>query len=442
MAAEKRTEFARSFNAKQVAPAWLFEAPRPVAKTGVDHPTPAPLDEKQREAFEEVSELLDGGKVDSARDALGAGSAQELPPHPRNWLEARLAFHQKKWDEADRALAPLLEAGFASARVLAIRVMIGRGKVADAVRATDKLLADLPEQLDGLQGLCGDLFDAGRIGAARRVLERARSLGLRGNDVRELLRMLRYADNGPDWPRRYEVKRTNYHVFSDIDQAMCAKAAGILEKAYQAFNAYIGDVKDAGKRQRFKVYVFSGEAEYQRYLKDLTGRPAPGSAGCYFPKLKHLLIWNTDETQMLYTIRHEGFHQYFDRVVMTPPLWLNEGLAEYYEQAKSGTWQKGTSRKDHIALLKQRGVYDLKGFIHMDPQQFYADISKSYAQSWAVVRFLRHSSPENRKLFKRLIETMKTKPGKEAMAEVFEDVNWTALEIEFKAHLTELTYAN
>ena len=38
-------------------------------------------------------------------------------------------------------------------------------------------------------------------------------------------------------------------------------------------------------------------------------------------------------------MRHEGYHQYLDRVMPDPPVWFNEGLAVYHE---NGIKEDGT----------------------------------------------------------------------------------------------------
>jgi hypothetical protein len=46
---------------------------------------------------------------------------------------------------------------------------------------------------------------------------------------------------------------------------------------------------------------------------------------------------------MLRTVRHEGFHQYLDRMLPETPVWLNEGTAEYFETAVLAGGRVGAS---------------------------------------------------------------------------------------------------
>ena len=155
------------------------------------------------------------------------------------------------------------------------------------------------------------------------------------------------------------------------------------------------------------MYLFSGLAGYEAYAEDVMGSAPENTAGLYSPALKQLLIWNLPEReQMFLTIRHEGFHQYFDRLVGHSPRWLNEGLAEYYEMIElvGGSWKQGLINSDHRRTLRSETPHHLKTFVGISDRRFFADVGLAYAQSWAFVHFLRHGGRENEALFDRLID--------------------------------------
>lgn len=432
----KRT-FNRAFKIEQVAPGWLLREPVVSASAPEDAVgLPWAVDEKNERTVSKLDGLLANRRSDLAVKLLVSTEGQKLDDVSRKWFEARIAHADQEYERA-LTLVEGLDQSQLIVRVLRARILVRSGRDTAAIALVEKILEDSPDRRDGFVSLAEDLLEGGRTEHANTVLERARGLGASGRHVDDLSKFLRFAADGPQWTRRYESKTRNYHVFSDIDRATCAEACEILEKAYSAFSAYVGEVEEGGRR-RFRVYLFSGEAGYASYVRQLTGTVAAGSAGLYFPKLKQLLVWNTDAQQMLYTIRHEGFHQYFDRVCADDsPRWLNEGLAEYYERAQSGTWQKGTPRKDHLDTL-EKGIVPLERFVKMKPAAFMSNARRHYAQSWALVRFLRHSTRENRLLFKSLVDELKVSPPDEAMNEVFADMDWVVLEKELRAHLEQL----
>ena len=204
------------------------------------------------------------------------------------------------------------------------------------------------------------------------------------------------------------VQTQNYVVRSDIDQATCFEAANLLEKFYAKFNVHLRRVPGLEKKS-FRVYLFSGQKGYLAYGRDLFGRDKTNTAGLYSPVVKQLLIWNLpDAEQMMRTVRHEGFHQYFDRLVGASPTWLNEGLAEYYEGSKlvKGAWSDGEINGGHMETLAKTELIPLKDFLKIQPGAFYDPriVEMCYAEAWAFVHYLR-TAGGSRKTIRRAAST-------------------------------------
>jgi hypothetical protein len=96
-------------------------------------------------------------------------------------------------------------------------------------------------------------------------------------------------------------------------------------------------------------------------------------------------------------LRHEVAHAYLHGITPGLPLWLDEGLAEYFEMPRG----RGGRNDPHIALLSdlaehngwQADLARLERLTHtaeMDQQ--------NYAEAWAWAYFLLESTPERRKL--------------------------------------------
>jgi hypothetical protein len=127
----------------------------------------------------------------------------------------------------------------------------------------------------------------------------------------------------------------------------------------------------------------------------------------------------------------------------SPPIWFNEGLAEYYERAvrDKGRWTFGQVHPSHVRVLKEPGtlLMPIKFFLHMGRTEFNVDPRLSYAQSWAFVHFLRHSTQANVKIFERLFQALqRDAPAVEAVTEVFGRVNLQRLQADFEAYIEGL----
>ena len=311
----------------------------------------------------------------------------------------------------------------------------------DAESAKKAGLALIEKELasfDTFRWMIYRLLGEGEIDQAAGLARAARSRGLGGREADSIQLMLFKARKGPDWSRSFEHASRHYRVFSDIDRETCVKATKVLEQAFLAYQAYLGRPAK-GAQRRFKVYLFSGEKGYLAYCNGILGSVPSHTAGLYSPLLKQLLIWNLPNREsMMETVRHEGLHQFLDRLIGDTPTWLNEGLAEYYEAAGDGKWTQGIIRRAHLDVLSRSTLIPLRKFIRESHQPFYRDASRHYAQAWALVHFLRHSGFENSQLFKRLLaELIASRSAAQSIEKVLGQTDLAKLETEFKAWLLE-----
>lgn len=144
------------------------------------------------------------------------------------------------------------------------------------------------------------------------------------------------------------------------------------------------------------VHLFRDGERYAEFL----ARYFPGvpSRRAFFVETdSRLAIYAHWSDRMAEDLRHEVAHGYLHAVVPTIPLWLDEGLAEFFEVPRN---QSGLNRP-HLDLLSDMMEHDgwqpnlarleeLKEASQMD--------QRHYAESWAWVYAMLHSEPEKRKI--------------------------------------------
>lgn len=285
------------------------------------------------------------------------------------------------------------------------------------------------------------LWRGDRAGA-RAVIEAALANSVYTTTLDEVNASLDKGRRGPTWPETHEHRTDHYLVVSDLDRATCIEAAESLESAAQQFATILGPPSRSD--HHFPVYLFSGEAGYRRYVRDVVLDDQIRSLGMYIPSLQQLLIWNApDRDGMMRTIRHEGLHQYLDGIVEDPPIWLNEGLAEYWEAAEFTKLNTFPAHRDNVNTLRGLFTHELRtplaDLLHLDGAEFHARPRIRYAESWLLVHFLRHSTHENRALFDDLLARLRAgEHRREAVDAAFAGVNLHAMEAELDRHLDSL----
>ncbi len=140
--------------------------------------------------------------------------------------------------------------------------------------------------------------------------------------------------SGQTRPSRPRLKAypTRYYVLrSDLDantvREAAARMTAMAEEYHRRTRGFAGVI-----RKRLPFYLFSRRKDY--YAAGGT----PGSAGVYVSGRRVLMAvapFGGDEN-LWHTVRHEGFHQFADLVIGGDlPIWVNEGLAEYFGE---GVW--------------------------------------------------------------------------------------------------------
>jgi len=140
------------------------------------------------------------------------------------------------------------------------------------------------------------------------------------------------------------------------------------------------------------------------------------------------------------SVDNDALNLLLDRLIQGPPLWFNEGLAEYYEAAElvRGELETGQLVHRHFDTLEKTGLTPLPTLFALEPGKFMANATRHYAQSWAFVHFLRHTPPERARLFRRFWDAFRRFPShRKATLHALRGQSMSALDREFRAWLRE-----
>ncbi len=156
------------------------------------------------------------------------------------------------------------------------------------------------------------------------------------------------------------------------------------------------------------VYLFGNETQYRQYIS------------AAYPELPHRRAYfvGTPERLAVYTfwgeriqedLRHEFTHGLLHASLKSVPLWLDEGIAEYFEvigpvaggvnsgyasdltQAVSNGWRPDMQRLEQLVEVA-----------HMQ--------RTDYQESWGWVHFMLNSSPDSRQLLLDYVQDLRADP--------------------------------
>jgi len=206
----------------------------------------------------------------------------------------------------------------------------------------------------------------------------------------------------PAWPAEAGMRvvhSRHYTIHSDLPADLTEDLARRLDEMYDEYSRRLTDFRPAG-RERLDVYLYSRRADYLREF----GNDGQHTAGIFLPHRNCLaaVLEGSTRQDLRRTLQHEAFHQFaHNRIAPDLPPWLNEGLAELFED---GMWTGSgfvlgevppwRVRRLHRDMQQQR-LIDFPTFMKLDHPTWLRRIQEDrdlghlqYNQAWAMVHFL------------------------------------------------------
>jgi len=201
--------------------------------------------------------------------------------------------------------------------------------------------------------------------------------------------------------RWIRVDTNHFTLFSNAPGRQTERLGVHVEKLKQTLDATSVGMKTLSPLPTY-IYVFRGSSSFRDYRIGTQG--APENIAGYFTSNddgNYVAIDVASGNRPEETILHEYVHYWLDNNVPTVPLWVGEGLAEYYSTFKSrnNVAEIGHPVLSHGRRLETHRLIPLAGLLTADESSsdYHGDERAGlfYAQSWVAVHFLM-SDPQSR----------------------------------------------
>lgn len=150
------------------------------------------------------------------------------------------------------------------------------------------------------------------------------------------------------------------------------------------------------QRKEVVVYLFSNETEYTQYL-NATYPGLPKRRAYFVGTPRELAVYTYWGERIQEDLRHEYTHGLLHSCLKTVPLWLDEGLAEYFEVVGAAPGQVNVDYSQNLMTLLGNGWRpDINRLEQLDKFEQMQRID--YQEAWAWVHFMLHSSPDTREV--------------------------------------------
>lgn len=201
-----------------------------------------------------------------------------------------------------------------------------------------------------------------------------------------------------------EARTRHFTIFSNAGSHTAAEVGRVLERLSEVLTATHPGLRATSPRPT-DVYAFKNEVSFKHYLPTRTeGISGWFQAGTDRDMIAFNLSPPTGEwTEVPF---HEFTHSYLRNNLASLPLWLNEGLAEYFSVTRTGRATAEIGRPKGVNSSWCRGhtmlpIAELFAFTAESPDYLRATDKRHtfYAESWLLTHHLLQSTGENARRF-------------------------------------------
>ncbi|MEJ7596212.1 MAG: DUF1570 domain-containing protein [Planctomycetaceae bacterium] len=209
-------------------------------------------------------------------------------------------------------------------------------------------------------------------------------------------------------PSQHTVNSKHFVIHSnvklDADNVLVAELEELRERLFATLRL-------PDQRDPVNVYLFSDEASY-RYYMNTTWQNLPPRRAYFVGTTRELAVYSFLSSKVQEDLRHEFTHGLLHGSLKTVPLWLDEGLAEYFEVDPNILdavhaehvleWETATQESWSPNLFRLEMLTDFRDMTQRD-----------YAEAWGWVHYMLRTSDETAEVLLEYLaglETSRTPP--------------------------------
>lgn len=150
------------------------------------------------------------------------------------------------------------------------------------------------------------------------------------------------------------------------------------------------------------IFLFQDQDRFRRFVQER--HPSfPDRRAFFLQSSTTLLVYAHWNSRVAEDLRHEVTHAYVHSVIPNVPLWLDEGIAEYFEGPSS---DRGLHRNhlEHLVAEHKSGRWQ-PNLERLESLQQAGEMSQlDYAESWLWVHFLIHHNDRTQGLLQSYLQ--------------------------------------
>ncbi len=167
----------------------------------------------------------------------------------------------------------------------------------------------------------------------------------------------------------------------------------------------LGKLKLPASDEPIHVYLFDSEEHFGEFMAQ--HHPEfPSRRAFFLEDDTRLSVYAQWGERVAEDLRHEVAHGYLHSVVRAIPLWIDEGLAEYFEVPRG----QGGINRPHLQLLLDKVLREgwRPNMERLEQLASAGEMTQDdYAESWAWAQWLLDTEPKRRELLQSYLNTIR-----------------------------------
>lgn len=200
------------------------------------------------------------------------------------------------------------------------------------------------------------------------------------------------------WP--FEAQIGQFAIHSDFEVASnpnFVKQFGTLKADIES------TLKIRIQDEAVHLILFKRQSNYRGYMRRYFPT-VPTRRALFIKRRGPGMVFAYESNEMHIDVRHETTHALLNASLPYVPLWLDEGLAEYFESTPSGNTR---SHPHHSSTRRQAQWGRVPTLESLEAIGDLSDMGTTeYQQAWSWVHFLLHESDESRSVLIRFLQDL------------------------------------
>lgn len=192
-------------------------------------------------------------------------------------------------------------------------------------------------------------------------------------------------------PDSHEIRTSQLVIRSDVK---ISENDPLLSELQELREEIIETLSLPAATRPVVVHLFADQERYSKYMTTAFPNLPPRRA-FFIGSPTELAVFAHWGDNVEEDLRHEYTHGILHASLRSVPLWLDEGLAEYFETPKSGPNRRHPDHTQRLAQAIRNGWKP-----DLDRLERLEDVSQmqraDYQESWAWVHYLLHEAPDGR----------------------------------------------